>query len=137
MSLNEGDREHIQELGGVEAGIGGFLNATFGNGAELLIAEFALAAGLPDVVKASVSGSILGNLLLVLGAAMFFGGLGRERQTFSATGANAKTLMLFVAVAAMVMPAVFDLTVIGSLRESSPALDALSLITIDIYRAPA
>ncbi len=110
-------------------GIGGFLNATFGNGAELLIAAFALAAGLPDVVKASVSGSILGNLLLVLGAAMFFGGLGRERQTFSATGANAKTLMLFVAVAAMVMPAVFDLTVIGSLRESSPALDALSLIT--------
>lgn len=110
-------------------GIGGFLNATFGNGAELLIAAFALAAGLPDVVKASLSGSILGNLLLVLGAAMFTGGLGRERQTFSATGASAKTLMLFVAVAAMVMPAVFDLTVIGNLSESSPALDVLSLVT--------
>jgi Ca2+:H+ antiporter len=110
-------------------GIGGFLNATFGNAAELLIAGFALAAGLPDVVKASVSGSILGNILLVLGAAMFFGGLGRERQTFSATGANAKTLMLLVAVAGMTMPAVFDLTVLGSLTETSAALDLLSLVT--------
>jgi len=110
-------------------GIGGFLNATFGNAAELLIAGFALAAGLPDVVKASLSGSILGNILLVLGAAMFFGGLGRERQTFSATGASAKTLMLFVAVGGLVMPAVFDLTVLGNLRETTPELDQLSLIT--------
>ncbi|HEU5315370.1 MAG TPA: calcium/proton exchanger [Chloroflexota bacterium] len=110
-------------------GIGGFLNATFGNAAELLIAGFALAAGLPDVVKASLSGSILGNILLVLGAAFFFGGLGRERQTFSATGASAKTLMLLVAVAGMVMPAVFDLTVLGSFTATNPALDTVSLLT--------
>jgi Ca2+:H+ antiporter len=113
-------------------GIGGLLNATFGNGAELLIAGFALAAGLQDVVKASLSGSILGNILLVLGAAMFAGGLGRERQTFSATGANAKTLMLFIAVAGLVMPAVFDLTVLGSLQGTSPQLDELSLITAGV-----
>lgn len=116
----------------VGPGIGGFLNATFGNGAELLIAGFAVSAGLPDVVKASLSGSILGNVLLVLGLAMFVGGLGRKRQTFSAQGASAKTLMLFVAVAGLVMPAVFDLTVIGNLKESSPQLDELSLITAGI-----
>jgi Ca2+:H+ antiporter len=110
-------------------GIGGLLNATFGNGAELLIAGFAVAAGLPDVVKASVSGSILGNILLVLGAAALVGGWGRVRQTFSATGASAKNLMLFLAVAALVMPAVFDLTVLGSLERTSPQLEELSLLT--------
>src|SRR5581483_12143500 len=103
-------------------GIGGLLNATFGNGAELLIASFAVLAGLPDVVKASLSGSILGNILLVLGAAAFVGGLGRERQTFSAAGASARTLMLFLAVAGLVMPAVFDLTVLGSLTAHSRVL---------------
>ncbi|MBI3969666.1 MAG: calcium/proton exchanger [Chloroflexi bacterium] len=110
-------------------GVGGLLNATFGNGAELLIAGFALVAGLPDVVKASLSGSILGNILLVLGAAAFVGGLGRRKQTFSATGASAKTLMLFIAVAGLVMPAVFDLIVLGSLRATSPQLEELSLLT--------
>jgi Ca2+:H+ antiporter len=110
-------------------GIGGLLNATFGNGAELLIAGFAVAAGLPDVVKASVSGSILGNILLVFGAAAFVGGLGRRSQRFSAAGASAKTLMLFIAVAGLVMPAVFDLTVLGSLRATSPQLELLSLAT--------
>ena len=110
-------------------GIGGLLNATFGNGAELLIAGFAVVEGLPNVVKASLSGSILGNILLVFGAAAFVGGLGRQRQTFSATGASAKNLMLFIAVAGMVMPAVFDLIVIGNLSQSSPALDELSILT--------
>ena len=61
-------------------GIGGLLNVTFGNAPELIIALFALDAGLQEVVKASIIGSILGNILLVLGAAMFVGGLGRERQ---------------------------------------------------------
>jgi Ca2+:H+ antiporter len=110
-------------------GIGGLLNATFGNGAELLIAGFAVAAGLPEVVKASLSGSILGNILLVFGAAAFVGGLGRRRQRFSATGAGAKSLMLFLAVAGLIMPAIFDLTVLGSLQASSPQLDELSLLT--------
>src|SRR5215218_7872433 len=69
-------------------GIGGLLNVTFGNAAELIIAVFLLAEGLQEVVKASIIGSILGNILLVLGAAMLVGGLGRERQTFNATAAN-------------------------------------------------
>src|SRR5205807_4034847 len=63
-------------------GIGGLLNVTFGNFPELIIAFFALLEGLQEVVKASIIGSIIGNILLVLGAAMFFGGLGRREQTF-------------------------------------------------------
>ena len=67
-------------------GIGGLLNVTFGNAPELIIALFALGEGLQEVVKASIVGSIIGNILLVLGAAMLVGGLGREKQTFSRTG---------------------------------------------------
>ena len=63
--------------------VGGILNATFGNIAELIIAFFALQAGLIDVVKASLTGSIIGNLLLVLGASVLVGGLRNGTQTFS------------------------------------------------------
>src|SRR5687768_12234638 len=86
-------------------GIGGFLNVTFGNAPELIIALFALNAGLQEVVKASIIGSILGNILLVMGAAMFFGGLKREKQTFNPVSAGAQSTMLMLAVAAMIMPA--------------------------------
>jgi Ca2+:H+ antiporter len=90
-------------------GVGGLLNVTFGNAPELIIALFALSAGLHEVVKASLIGSILGNILLVMGAAMFLGGLGREKQTFSRTGANAQTSMLLLAATALMMPAIFEL----------------------------
>jgi Ca2+:H+ antiporter len=90
-------------------GIGGLLNVTFGNAPELIIALFALGAGLQEVVKASIIGSILGNILLVLGAAMLVGGIGRDRQRFSATAANVQSLMLFLAAAGLVMPAIFEL----------------------------
>jgi Ca2+:H+ antiporter len=90
-------------------GIGGLLNVTFGNAPELIIALFALNAGLHEVVKASLLGSILGNALLVLGAAAFVGGLGRDRQYFDRAAASAQTTMLMLAVAALVMPAIFVL----------------------------
>jgi Ca2+:H+ antiporter len=90
-------------------GIGGLLNVTFGNAPELIIALFALGQGLHEVVKASIIGSIIGNILLVLGAAMLFGGLGREKQSFSRTGASVQTSMLLLAAAALVMPAIFEL----------------------------
>jgi Ca2+:H+ antiporter len=90
-------------------GIGGLLNVTFGNAPELIIALFALGEGLQEVVKASIIGSILGNILLVLGASMLVGGIGRDRQYFSATAANVQSLMLFLAATAMVMPAIFEL----------------------------
>jgi Ca2+:H+ antiporter len=82
---------------------------TFGNAPELIIALFALGAGLHEVVKASLLGSILGNSLLVLGAASFIGGLGRDRQYFDRSAASTQTTMLMLAVAALVMPAIFVL----------------------------
>src|ERR687897_1850877 len=90
-------------------GIGGFLNVTFGNAPELIIAFFALNEGLQEVVKASLIGSILGNILLVMGAAMLIGGRKRERQRFDRTAANVTALMLLLAVVAMIMPALFEL----------------------------
>jgi Ca2+:H+ antiporter len=90
-------------------GIGGLLNVTFGNAPELIIALFALGAGLQEVVKASLIGSVIGNTLLVLGASMFAGGLGRPRQRFNRAAAGAQASMLLLAVAALAMPAIFEL----------------------------
>jgi Ca2+:H+ antiporter len=90
-------------------GIGGFLNVTFGNAPEIIIALFALNAGLHEVVKASIAGSILGNILLVLGAAMLVGGRKRDKQTFNRTAANVQSIMLLLGAAALVMPAIFEL----------------------------
>jgi Ca2+:H+ antiporter len=90
-------------------GIGGLLNVTFGNAPELIIALFALNEGLQEVVKASIVGSIIGNILLVLGAAMLVGGIKHERQTFSSVAATIQSSMLFLAAAALLMPAIFEL----------------------------
>src|ERR671927_953036 len=100
-------------------GIGGLLNVTFGNAPELIIALFALRAGLQEVVKASLVGSILGNTLLVLGASMLLGGLRRERQTFHPTAASSQSLMLLLACIALIMPAIFELVIGGSLPKPS------------------
>ena len=96
-------------------GIGGLLNVTFGNAPELIIALFALGAGLQEVVKASLVGSILGNILLVLGMSMLAGGLRRERQHFELRAATAQSLMLLLATVALVMPAIFQLVAGGGL----------------------
>ncbi len=109
--------------------LGGFLNATFGNAAELIIAVVALNQGHVELVKASIAGSIIGNLLLVLGLSFFVGGLGRRSQTFNRTAATNTSSMLFLAVVALVMPAVFDLTLYGTLKARPPAIDRLSLGT--------
>ena len=90
-------------------GIGGLLNVTFGNAPELIIAFFALIEGLQEVVKASIVGSIIGNILLVMGAAMVVGGLPREKQTFNRTAAHAQSAMLMLALVALVFPAIFQL----------------------------
>lgn len=87
--------------------VGGVLNATFGNIAELIIAFFALTAGQIAVVKASITGSIIGNLLLVLGASMLLGGLRHGRQRFSSRIAGADATMLVLAVIGLFVPAVF------------------------------
>jgi len=96
-------------------GIGGLLNVTFGNAPELIIAFFALNAGLQEVVKASIIGSILGNILLVMGAAMLVGGLKRPFQTFNPTAVSVQSSMLLLAAVALVMPTIFQLVAGGGL----------------------
>ncbi len=94
--------------------IGGVLNATFGNAAELIITIFALAAGLTTVVKASIIGSIIGNVLLVLGASLLIGGLKNGTQNFSATIAGINSSMLAIVAAALALPTIFAATDPGS-----------------------
>jgi Ca2+:H+ antiporter len=114
--------EELAERSG--PGIGGLLNVTFGNAPELIIALFALAEGLQEVVKASIIGSIIGNVLLVLGAAMVSGGLGRpgEVQKFDRTAASTQSTMLFLAAAALLMPAIFELVEGQGLPSVGPEL---------------
>ena len=94
----------------VGAGVGGLLNASLGNAAELIIAFAALREGLHDVVKASLTGSILGNILLVLGASMIAGGLKHERQTFNQTTAGLGASLLLLSAVGLIIPALFHLT---------------------------
>lgn len=91
--------------------IGGFLNATFGNATELIIAFFALKAGLFEVVKASIAGSVIGNVLLVLGASMLFGGIKYKTQSFSKKVVEVSSSMLLFAVIGLCVPAIFTHTV--------------------------
>src|SRR5947209_9771027 len=95
--------EQLAERSG--PGVAGLLNVTLGNTPELIIAVFALADGLQEVVKASLVGSVIGNSLLVLGVAMLAGGWRRERQSFSRTAAQTQTGMLVVRVIAHVLRA--------------------------------
>ncbi len=88
-------------------GVGGLLNATFGNAAELIIALAALQKGLYDVVKASLTGSVIGNLLLVLGASIVAGGLKHKEQRFNAQAASSQSTLLTLAAIALVVPAAF------------------------------
>jgi Ca2+:H+ antiporter len=99
--------EHLAARSG--PGIGGLLNVTFGNAPELIIAVLALEKGLHEVVKASIVGSIVSNILLVLGVSMVVGGIGRDKQSFSRTAAHAQAAMLMLALAALLLPAVFQL----------------------------
>jgi Ca2+:H+ antiporter len=97
--------------------VGGLLNATLGNLAELIIAILALRAGLVDLVKASITGSILGNLLLVLGLAQLVGGLRHKVQRFSIALAGLSVSLLVVAVIGLVIPALFHATHADPTRE--------------------
>src|ERR1700716_4530898 len=96
--------------------LGGLLNATFGNLTELIVAVLLIAAGDFEVVKASLIGSIVGNLLLVLGVSLFVGGLGRSEQAFSARAAGVHTASLVLAIAGLGVPAL--------LMVASPSLSA-------------
>lgn len=115
-------------------GIGGLLNATFGNACELIIAFAALRAGLIDVVKASITGSIIGNILLVLGGSMLAGGLRHQTQTFNRTAATTSATLLALAAISLTVPAVYHFSAqhVPPLREQRLAL-AISVIQITVY----
>ena len=116
-------------------GVGGLLNATFGNAAELIIAIMALRQGLYSVVKASLTGSIIGNILLVLGAAVLAGGLKHKHQKFNVTGARAQATLLTLAAIALVMPAAFHSLAGGpntAIREDRLSL-AISFVLLAVY----
>lgn len=97
--------EHLAER--TSDGIGGLLNATFGNAAEMIIAISAMRRGLNEVVKASLTGSIIGNVLLVLGVSFLTGGLKWKEQRFNAVGARVQATLLTLAAVALVAPAAF------------------------------
>jgi Ca2+:H+ antiporter len=127
-------------------GIGGLVNVTFGNAPELIIAVFALVDGLQEVVKASLVGSIIGNSLLVLGAAMLAGGWRRTRQTFERTAAQAQAGMLLLTVVALALPSLLELarhvslpTVVQTRRHFGASVEqvsfAVALVLIATYLA--
>lgn len=118
----------------VGAGIGGLLNASFGNAAELIIAIMALREGLHDVVKASITGSILGNILLVLGFSMVAGGLRYERQRFNRTAAGMGSSLLLLAAVGLIVPAIFHQTAAdqGDIVERELSLE-IALVLFGIY----
>lgn len=108
-------------------GPGALLNASFGNACELIIALAALRAGFIDVVKASITGSIIGNMLLVLGASMLAGGLKYEVQVFNRTAATTSATLLALAAISLMVPAVFE---ISSKHECNDVGLAIAIATV-------
>lgn len=115
-------------------GVGGLLNATFGNAAELIIALAALRAGLHDVVMASIAGSIVGNILLVLGGAMLAGGLKYPQQHFNAQAARSQATMLTLAAIALILPPAYQAAVGTSASAGIGGLSvAISIVLLATY----
>ena len=117
----------------VGSGLGGLLNATFGNACELIIAFAGLRAGLVDVVKASITGSIIGNILLVLGGSMLAGGLKYETQTFNRTAATTSATLLALGAISLVVPAVFHFAARVDPGDEINLALAISTIQITTY----
>lgn len=124
--------EHLAEH--VGAALGGLLNATFGNAAELIIAIIALREGYYELVKASITGSIIGNVLLVFGLSALFGGIRHQTPRFNRTAASLGATMLLLAAIALVVPAIFHMIVGqgGTLSEHRLSL-LISVILIVTY----
>ena len=124
--------EHIAEKTG--EGIGGLLNATFGNAAEMIIAIMAMQRGLHDVVKASLTGSIIGNILLVMGAAAVAGGLKFKTQEFNVSAARIQATMLSLAAVALIVPAAFHYLTgpAGVIKEFDLSFD-ISIVLLITY----
>ncbi|MCA9805144.1 MAG: calcium/proton exchanger [Cyanobacteria bacterium HKST-UBA02] len=116
--------------------LGGLVSATFGNACELIIAIMAVRAGLIDVVKASITGSIIGNLLLVLGASMLFGGIKNDVQSFNRTTAGTAATVLTIVAVSLMLPAALHHTAGGitQLADTGMAI-AISVVLLVLYVA--
>lgn len=124
--------EHLAERMG--EGVGGLLNATFGNAAELIIALAALRSGLHDVVKASLAGSIVGNILLVLGASMVAGGLRHREQSYNPQAARAQATMLTLAAITLILPAAYRVALGEEARAGlGPLSVSISVVLLVVY----
>lgn len=119
----------------VGTALGGFLSAALGNAAELILGLAALRAGEVDVVKASITGSIVGNLLLVFGAAAAAGGWGKKRQAFNRTAAGAGNATLFLAAVALLVPALQHGSADPHPETRVPASIAISVVLLALYLA--
>ena len=118
----------------VGEGIGGLLNATFGNAAELIIAIVALRAGLHDLVKASITGSIIGNILLVFGLSALYGGAKFQFQKFNPVAASLGATMLVLSAIGLVVPAIFHMVGGTQVARSENALSLeISVVLIVTY----
>lgn len=114
--------------------LGGLLNATFGNATELIIALVALNAGFVNVVKASITGSIIGNLLLVMGLSMLLGGLRHKEQTFQPIVARVNASSMNLAVIAMLLPTAMEITSKGIGEQTIQNFSvAVAIVLILVY----
>ncbi|HKP85352.1 MAG TPA: calcium/proton exchanger [Blastocatellia bacterium] len=114
------------------AGIGGLLNSTFGNAAEMIIAFQGLRAGLTDVVKASLTGSILGNILLVLGLSILAGGMRHKSQKFNRTAATMSATLMALSAIGLLVPAMFHWVTVGQPRGERLAAEGNISLEISI-----
>lgn len=118
----------------VGPGLGGLLNATFGNAAEMILALLALKAGLIEVVKASITGSILGNVLLVFGLAILTGGMRHRKQSFNSTAASLGAALLGLSAVGLMVPAAFHAIVPDPKPSSEHALSlAIAIVLFLVY----
>jgi Ca2+:H+ antiporter len=120
--------------------VGSLLNVTFGNAAEIIIAIMALSAGLIDLVKASIIGSILGNIMLIFGLSMIVGGIRHKEQTFNRENAGLQSSMIFLSIIGLAIPTLLAITAFGSDSEDGEMKiqllsDSLAILLLGIYAA--
>ena len=120
--------------------LGSLLNVTFGNAAEIIIAVVAINAGLIDLVKASITGAILGNIMLIFGLSMIAGGIRKKEQLFSRENAGLQSTMIFLAIIGLAIPTVLSSTILKPAEIENQLKiqflsDALAIILLSVYIA--
>lgn len=126
--------EHLATYYGPTAG--SLLNVTFGNAAEIIIAVTAISAGLLDLVKASITGAIIGNILLILGLSVIVGGFRYKEQSFSRENIGTQSSMLFLAIIGLAVPTILASTILSPSENQGQVQllsDALAIILLIVY----